>query len=139
MKLISYFLFYTYIGLVLLAGFWGAFLYPKMDFKMLFEMDTAELSDYARINLLSQYRFLRALELGFGLFAIIFRKEIFSEPKFNTLFLVIMFLGVMARVMSIIFDGSPSIYFYFFLIWEFLGVVFIYFYTKSILYKYANA
>lgn len=139
MKSLSYFFFYTYIGLVLLAGFWGAFIYPALDFKLLMGIDLKSLSDYERINILSQYRFLRALEFGFGLFSIVFRKEIFTDSKFNSLFLMIMFSGVMARVVSIVADGLPNIYFYFFMIWEFLGVIFIFLHTQPIIKKYAGA
>ena len=138
MRFISYFFFYTYIGLVLLAGFWGAFIYPEFDFRFFMNLDPRGLSDYERINLLSQYRCLSALEFGFGLFSIIFRREIFSDSKYNTLFLLIMGAGVLARVVSIIADGSPNFYFYFFLIWEFLGLVFIYLYTKAKTKKYAS-
>ena len=79
MKFLSYFFFYTYIGLVLLAGFLGAFLFPSMDFPYLMEMDLSNLPEHSKVNLLSQYRFLRALELGFGLFSIVFIKEIFRR------------------------------------------------------------
>lgn len=133
MKVLAYFFFYGYIGLVLIAGFWGAFLGAGFDHQLLFNLDTESLSDYTRINLLSQYRFLRAIEFGFGLFAIVLRKEIFSIKGFNRLYLTIMLSGVVARIVSLIDDGSPSLLFYFFLIFEFIGVVVIYLYcTKTI-------
>lgn len=132
MRKISYFFFYTYIGLVVLAGFWGAFIYPSWDFEMMFNLDLSYLQDFERINLLSQYRFLRALELGFGLFALIFVKAIFSDFKFNRLFIVIMGLGILARIFSWIFDGTPSYLTMFFMFYEALGwiLIFIYSYSK---------
>jgi hypothetical protein len=130
MKFTAYFFFYGYIGLVLLAGFWGAYVGADFDHRLLFNLDTSILDSDTRTNLLSQYRFLRAMEFGYGLFAILFTKEIFSIKKFNRLYLAIMFAGVIARIVSIVDDGSPSALFYFFLIFEFIGVVVIYLYYQ---------
>jgi hypothetical protein len=131
MKKLNWFFFYTYIGLVILAGFWGAFISPKFDFNLLFSLDIKSLSEFESVNLISQYRFLRAIELGFGLFSILFRKEIFSIRKFNNLFLFIMFSGVLARVFSLFSEGIPSRLFLFFFIYEFIGLIIIYIYSRS--------
>jgi hypothetical protein len=42
-----------------------------------------------------------------------------------------MFSGVLARVVSLVIDGSPSWLFYFFLAYELLGVVVIFLYTRK--------
>lgn len=131
MRSASYFFFYTYIGLVVAAGFWGAFINPYFDFRLLFGMDVTGLEDPHRINLLSQYRFLRALELGFGIFALLFKKEIFSSQRFNLLFLTIMASGILARLVSIAVDGVPNYLTLFFMSYELLGWVIIFFYTRS--------
>lgn len=131
MKWLCYFFFYTYVGLVIVAGFWGAFVNPYFDMKWLFQLDHTSLEPYTKVNWLSQYRFLRAIELGFGLFSIFFIKKIFSERPFNHLFLAIMSLGVLARVFSWVVEGAPSTIFMFFLAYELVGVVIIYGYTKS--------
>lgn len=131
MKFTAFLFFYCYIGLVLHAGFWGAFIGADFDQKLLFNLDTQTLPESTRIDLLSQYRFLRALEFGFGLFAILFRKEIFSEKKFNTLFLAIMGSGVLARAVSIVVDGLPSAPTWFFWIFELIGVIIIYLYSSK--------
>ena len=132
MKFLNYTFFYTYIGLVLLAGFWGAFLYPSLDFSYLFKMEINELPDFSKVNMLSQYRFLRALELGYGLFAIVFFKEIFSFRKYNNLFLAIMGMGVLSRAVSWIIDGMPSPLFIFFLVYEAVGWIVIFLYSRKI-------
>ena len=121
MAFLNYFFFYTYIGLVLLAGFWGAFVYPYLEFEYLLEVDLQTLEEGAKVNLLSQYRFLRALELGYGLFAIVFLKEIFSIRKFNLLFLTIMGGGILARVVSWLVEGTPNGWTIFFLFYEAVG------------------
>ncbi len=131
MNWLSYFFFYTYIGLVVVAGFWGAFINPHFDFRLLFQLDTMDLEENVRINLLSQYRFLRALELGFGLFSLRFVSQIFHERKFNELYLVIMFSGILARTISLFADGIPGILHLFFLTWEFIGLIIIFLYTRK--------
>ncbi|MBW8330764.1 MAG: DUF4345 domain-containing protein [Prolixibacteraceae bacterium] len=132
MRLANYFFYYSYIGLVIVAGFWGAFIYPEFDYRLLFNLETNTLTDFQRINLLSQYRFLRAIELGFGVFAILFVKSIFSKKEFNRLFIFIMSAGVLARIMSIVMDGIPSGMMLFFLAFELVGVVVIIFYSRKL-------
>ncbi|MDF9798625.1 hypothetical protein OKW21_003888 [Catalinimonas alkaloidigena] len=136
MKFISYFFFYTYIGLVCLAGIWGAFFNAHLDFSLLMGLDTSELPEGIRNNLLSQYRFLRALEFGFGLFALLFTREIFTQKKFNSLFLVIMASGILARVASLAYEGSPNWMMYFFMIYEIIGFIFIYLHTRQSIQAY---
>ena len=128
----NYFFYYTYIGLVMVAGFWGAFLNPYFDFRLLFNFELNNLPDFQRINMLSQYRFLRAIELGFGIFSLLFVKNIFSEIKFNRLFIFIMGAGVLSRITSIVIDGSPSGLMYFFLGFEMVGLTVIYFYSRKL-------
>ena len=132
MRSANYFFYYTYIGLVIVAGFWGAFISPEFDYRLLFHFDLNTLPDYPRINMISQYRFLRALELGFGIFSILFVKNIFTEKKFNTLFIFIMCSGVLARISSILIDGIPSGMMFFFLGFELVGVLVIYFYSRQL-------
>jgi len=135
MKNASYFFFFTYIGTVVVAGLWGAFINPVWDFATLFHIQINDLNDYERINILSQYRFLRALELGFGIFALVFFKEIFSDTKFNNVFLIIMGLGIMARIVSWLVDGNPGLLTKFFLFYEAIGWVMIFVFSKSSLSK----
>lgn len=132
MRLANYFFYYSYIGLVIVAGFWGAFIYPEFDYRLLFNLETITLTDFQRINLLSQYRFLRAIEMGFGIFAILFVKNIFTEKKFNRLFIFIMGAGVLSRIMSLVMDGIPSWMMLFFLAFELVGVVVIIFYSRKL-------
>ncbi|UII25977.1 DUF4345 domain-containing protein [Fulvivirga maritima] len=131
MKGLSYFLFYTYVGLVVVAGFWGAFINPYYDFRFLFDFNLWQIPENQRTDLLSQYRFLRALELGYGIFSIIFFEQIFKHKLFNRLFLGIMLSGVVARFIAILFDGIPGRLFLFFMTYELLGVIIIFLYTKG--------
>lgn len=135
MKFASYFFFFAYVGLVVIAGFWGAFINPRFDFLWLFHLNTEGLADYARINMISQYRFLRGIELGYGLFALLFFKPIFHEIKFNWLFLLMMGLGTAGRIVSVVADGPPSSLMYFFLFFELVGIVVISLYSFKNLYQ----
>ena len=64
--------------------------------------------DRAATNLL-KYRFLRAIELGFGLFALRFWREIYRVASYNRRFLATMACGAGARLLGLIADGWPSI------------------------------
>lgn len=139
MKIISYSFFYAYTGIVLLAGFWGAFINPVFDFKLLFNVDIHTLPDPFRINLLSQYRFLRAIELGFGIFTVSFIKQIFSTQLYNRLFLTIMGFGLLSRIISVFVDGKPNGLFYFFLFYELIAFIFIFIYTRKTIVANGNS
>lgn len=132
MRAANYFFYYAYIGMVIVAGFWGAFINPSYDYRLLFHFDTQTLTDYQRINMMSQYRFLRAIELGFGIFSVIFVKNIFTEGKFNKLFIFIMTAGVLSRITSMVMDGSPNFLMYIFFGFELIGVIVIYFYSRKL-------
>ncbi|MDB5261453.1 MAG: hypothetical protein JWQ14_734 [Adhaeribacter sp.] len=138
MRFLAYFFFYTYVGLLVVAGLWGAFVGARIDQKMLFDLDIAAVPKITGASMLTQYRFLRLIEAGFGLFAFLFTREIFTLYKFNRLFLSVMFLGVAARLVSYFIDGPPHGIFYFFAIYELVGVIFIFLYTRNQLHAHGN-
>jgi hypothetical protein len=81
-------------------------------------------------SLLSQYRFLRAVELGYGLVAARYWRLIFADRRFGVPFLVVMALGVAARVVGIVWDGWPSALFLFFMVSEAVGVAVIWYVAR---------
>ena len=125
-------LFYGYVGLLILAGAWGV-IFGRVDQSLLLGLDLDRLPRRVQADVMSQYRFLRAIELGFGLFAFLHRNDIFRMPAFNHLFLFTMAAGVVARVIGAIVDGSPSPAMYLFGGWELVGLVAIYAYTRATL------
>jgi hypothetical protein len=133
MKYASYLLFYGYVLTLLLAGGWGAFGGAALDHRLLFDLDVRQLPPATSASLLSQYRFLRLIEVGFGLFALVFVREIYQQPKFNMLFLSVMAAGVLARALSWQVDGPPKPVFGFFLVYELVGVVVLFLYTRRTL------
>lgn len=58
-------------------------------------------------TLRNQFRFLKAIELAFGIFAIVYRRDILSGGLNCTIFLTGVFLGAFARGLSWILDGTP--------------------------------
>jgi hypothetical protein len=126
----SLFFFFAYVATLILAGAWGI-VGARLDMSILLRLHLGDLPDRAATNLLSQYRFLRAIELGFGLFALRFWREIYRVASYNRLFLVTMTCGVGARVLSLVADGSPSIWMDAFLGFELVGVALIFFATRS--------
>jgi hypothetical protein len=128
-KLLSLLMFHGYVWILILAGTLGVFT-ATVDHRLLFHLQVETLAPVTMASLVSQYRFLRAIESGFGIFAFVFRKEIFESRPFNRLFLAIMFLGVAARVVSLVLDGQPLPVFYVFLIFELVGGIVIYLYTR---------
>jgi hypothetical protein len=122
-------LFFGYVVLLVVAGAWGI-VGARLDMRWLLLVHLDDLPDRADANLLSQYRFLRAMELGFGLFALRYWREIFRLRSYNRIFLAAMASGVAARLISLGADGWPSVWMYAFLAWELAGVVAIFAYTR---------
>lgn len=130
----SYIFFYGYVWTLILAGVWGVF-FARIDMPLLLNVQIDHLPPSTAANLLSQYRFLRAIELGFGLFAFVFRDQIYRLQTYNRIFLSVMAFGVLARIVAIVLDGSPSLVMYLFAIFEVIGVIVIFVYTRSTLAK----
>jgi hypothetical protein len=123
-------LFSGCLVLLVVAGAWGI-IGARLDIRWLLLVHLDDLPGRAQANLLSQYRFLRAMELGFGLFALRYWREIFRLRSYNRIFLAAMASGVAARLISLGADGWPSIWMYAFLGWELAGVVAIFAYTRT--------
>ncbi len=126
----AYLFFYGYVLTLIAAGAFGMLL-ARLDVRYLLGLDLNQLSPLTAATTMSQYRFLRAIEVGFGAFAFTFRNEIFGDRIFNRLFLSVMACGVASRVLGLIFDGSPSVPMLFFLSFELVGIVLIFAYTRT--------
>ena len=113
MKFFSNLLFFGWVGALVLLGGLGIFT-GKWELETIFRIDLGRMSHEAQDSLLNQYRFLKAVEFGFGVFCVLFRREIYRDLRYNRLFLSVVFLGAAARVLSIAVDGWPH--------WAFTGV-----------------
>lgn len=132
LKLATLALFFGYAGLLVLAGAWGV-VFAEVDFPLLIGLELDDVPADAEANLLSQYRFLRAIELGFGVFALLHRHEIFENVRYNALFLSVMAAGVGARLLSLVLDGTPNAAMLYFLVTELAGVIAIFSYSRGTL------
>ncbi len=107
LALLARVLFWAYVATVLAAGFWGL-VGARLDFPVLMGQQVGGLDHGAAANVLSQYRFLRGLEAGFGLFAVAYRRDILGGPSpVNRLFLAAMGLGIAGRLVGWAVDGRP--------------------------------
>jgi len=122
--------FFVYVASLIVAGAWGM-VGARVDMWVLLRLHINDLPDRTAANLLSQYRFLRAIEIGFGVFALTYWRRIYSIRTYNRLFLSVMATGVAARLLSLGLDGGPSWWMYLFLGWELVGVVLIFLATRS--------
>ena len=134
MKRLSLVFFHGYVWALILAGGLGVFS-ATVDHRLLFDLEVRQLPSSTAASLLSQYRFLRAIECGFGIFAFLFRRGIFEKRSLNRLFLGTMFAGVAARVVSLVLDGSPFPIFYGFLVFELVGGTIILVHSRTTLEK----
>jgi Domain of unknown function (DUF4345) len=113
-------LFFGYAATLVLAGAEGAvaaqFAFP----------------DDAEADLASTYRFLRALELCFGVVAIAYWRRIFAERMPNLIFLSAMAAGVAGRLLGLAVDGWPGLLILGVIVWGLAGVVVIFLATRAV-------
>jgi hypothetical protein len=88
--------------------------------------------DDASVDLSSHYRFLRALELCFGVVALAYWRRIFTERLPNLIFLATMSAGVAARLLGVAVDGRPGALVVGVIAWELFGVVVIFLATRGV-------
>ena len=132
MKSFNNLFFFGWVGALILMGGVGVFA-GKWELATAFRVDLAGMSREARDNLLNQYRYLAAVEFGFGLFCVRCRREIYKNPLFNRLFLSIVFLGAAARALSIAVDGWPHWAFTAITVLEFLTFIVVALYSRRTL------
>ena len=82
MKVLGAVLFSGWVGALVLLGGAGVFT-GEWELRQIFHIDLAGMGPEAKANLLNQYRFLKGIEFGFGVFCVVFRREIFRSAVFN--------------------------------------------------------
>jgi len=129
MRILTAALFCGWSGAVLVLGGLGIFT-GAWELERIFRIDLAGMGPVATANLLNQYRFLKAIEFGFGLFCFVFWREIFRSRVFNRLFVTVVFLGAAARALSIVIEGLPH--------WGFVGITLLEFLTGFVVVAYSR-
>jgi len=110
MTTITHWLFWGYVGMLVGIGASGIVI-ARWELVKFFTIPIDSLEKRAQATFLSQYRFLKAMELGFSAFAVVFRQQIFAQPAYHQFFLIVLFAGAGARVLAMIIDGRPSNFF----------------------------
>ena len=126
LKWVALVLFFGYAATLVFAGAVGVVAAP-FDLSV-----TADLED-ADASLLAQHRFLRAVELVFGFFSLVYWRAIFSRRAVSRVFLAVLGAGAAARLLSLAVDGVPSAAMLSFLGWELVAVVVLLVYTRRTL------
>lgn len=124
--------FFGYAAMLLGVGLAGVFIAPY-ELSRIFHVDAADMSRLDRATLLNQYRFLKALELGLGLFCVLFWRRIFAERSFNDFFLFFVLAGAAARILSLAMDGPARWPFVVFLLLELATAAVVFTHTRPLL------
>ncbi|MEP6999417.1 MAG: DUF4345 family protein [bacterium] len=110
MATLTQWFFWGYVGMLVGIGASGIFI-ARWELTNFFKIPLDSLEKSAQATFLSQYRFLKGMELGFGIFAVVFRQQIFTLPAYHQFFLIVLFAGAGARALSMLIDGRPSNFF----------------------------
>lgn len=106
MRLLAFVFFWGYTGMLLGIGASGMLIAP-WELRTVFELPLDLLDATQRASMLNQYRFLKSVELTFGIFCLINHAAIFRPSASHRLFLTGVFAGVLARLGSLLADGVP--------------------------------
>ena len=106
MKTLTAGFFCAYVGMLLAVGTSGIFI-ARWELARVFHVPLATYPAGVRATLLNQYRFLKAMELGYGAWSAALHREIFADARFHLLFLFVLFAAVAARLLSMAIDGRP--------------------------------
>lgn len=104
MQKLAQLVFAFYIWVFIVSGALSLLL-AGWEMQWLFGLPESSFSSLEGRTLLNQYRFLRAIELGFGLFCWALRQEIFSQARWNKMFLLVLLCIPGARSVSLLLDG----------------------------------
>ncbi|HEV7669196.1 MAG TPA: DUF4345 family protein [Thermoanaerobaculia bacterium] len=111
LKTLALISFYSYVAALFVLGTAGLFA-PNQELTALysvrFDATGADPMDQRdQLVLLHQYRFLKGLAIGFGIFCVTFRREILAGGTHARVFLATLFLGTFGRLVSAWIDGRP--------------------------------
>jgi hypothetical protein len=94
----------------LLAGTTGLAA-ANWEMDQVFGLAAGTIAPGAAADLIGQYRFLKALELAFGAFLLLYRRDILDGAQPILIFLLGCGLGLAARIIGWWVDGRPSAFF----------------------------
>jgi hypothetical protein len=111
-----------YSAMLVVTGIAGI-LSARWELATIFKVDPSSWSPDIQATMLNQYRFLKGLELGGGLFCLAYRADIMAGGRASRVFLAIVAAGIAGRAFAWIVDGTPATAFVIFLVLETLVFV----------------
>lgn len=114
----------AYSAMLVVVGAGGVAL-ARWELATIFAFDTASLGAVGSATMLNQYRFLKSIELGAGIFCLLFRRGILAGRPEAFAFLALVAGGLIARTLAWIVDGRPAALFLVFLAGEILTFIFV--------------
>lgn len=93
-------------ALVFIVSGIGSIVFARAEMSLFFDMSPGD--DAAWASLLNQYRFLRAIEVGFGLVMWMQRRAFFTDATARRVLLPVLYLIPCARGVGLFVDGWPS-------------------------------
>lgn len=106
-------------------------LFAQWEIKPFLGIDFTNAEDISVNNFYNQYRFLRAVELGFGLFCLYLKEEIFINTKINRIYLFTLAAIPSSRLISILTDGIPDKSFIILMLLEYSAFFLLFLYSKQ--------
>ncbi|HEX4951794.1 MAG TPA: DUF4345 family protein [Thermoanaerobaculia bacterium] len=105
LRILALVAFWSYVVALFVLGAAGV-LFPEPELDALYQAQLGGL-DETREVLLHQYRFMKGIVIGFGIYCWTFRREIFQPGVHHRIFLATLFLGAGARLLSWGLDARP--------------------------------
>jgi hypothetical protein len=129
LRVLAHLFFFGYALMLLCVGLSGIFIAPY-ELTRIFNVDTTRMTSLDAATLFNQYRFLKALEFGLGVFCLRYWRRIFLELSFNRFFLMFVLAGVAARGLSLVVDGPARWPFVAFLLLELATALVVFAWTR---------
>ena len=95
----------------------------RWELATIFKVDPSAWPPDVQATMLNQYRFLKGLELGSGVFCLAYRTDIMAGGRAAWVFLAIVAAGIAGRAYAWTVDGRPATAFVIFLVLEALVFV----------------
>ncbi|MEZ4375231.1 MAG: DUF4345 domain-containing protein [Polyangiaceae bacterium] len=105
MKALARICLWLYVLVFIGAG--GAMLIGAKDAAQMVGVSTEMLEQSGVASLLNQLRYMGAIAIGFGAAVAVLNKQILTEKRHATLFVVVLLLMPLSRTISLFVDGFP--------------------------------
>jgi hypothetical protein len=115
-------LYFAYSAMLVGVGAAGVVL-ARWELATIFAFDVTALGPVGSATMLNQYRFLKSVELGAGIYSLMLRRRILAGEREAAAFLALVAGGCFARIVAWIVDGQPTALFIGFLAAEILTFV----------------